>query len=199
PAPADLLRFFAPWPTFTLYRPLTTFGAFWTARALLGLDPARWSVALLGVHIVNALLVYGIARRLLHSRPAGLATALVCLRAGARARGALVLVLHHHGNRAGLLRRPLDLAVRSTTRAHASDARGVRRPLAVQRARGELPRRRDRRGGARARSARLAVPGSRDRSPLGGRDDVRGGEAALPAGARAALGCGASLVQPGGG
>jgi hypothetical protein len=76
-APSDLLRFFAPWPTFTLYRPLTTLASFWTARALLGLDPARWSVALLGVHIVNALLAYGIARRLLHSRPAGLATALL--------------------------------------------------------------------------------------------------------------------------
>ena len=42
-----MLRFLEPWPTFTLYRPLTTLGAFWTGRALFGVDPARWSVALL--------------------------------------------------------------------------------------------------------------------------------------------------------
>ena len=76
-APSDVLRFFEPWPTFTLYRPLTTLGAFWTGRVLLGVDPTRWSVALLAAHVVNALLAYGIARRLLTSRAAGLAVALV--------------------------------------------------------------------------------------------------------------------------
>jgi hypothetical protein len=75
--PVDLLRFLEPWPTFMLYRPLTTLGSFWTARTLLGVDPVRWSLALLGVHVVNALLAYGIARRLLGSRAGGLATALV--------------------------------------------------------------------------------------------------------------------------
>jgi hypothetical protein len=75
--PFDVLRFFAPWPNFALYRPLTTVGYFWTAWAVLGLDPARWSLAQIGFHVVNALLVCAIASRLLGSRPAGLAAALV--------------------------------------------------------------------------------------------------------------------------
>lgn len=74
---ADLLRFFEPRQGFTLYRPLTDVGYFWVARKLLGVDPIGWSLAQLGLHLVNALLVYAIARRLLHSHPAGLATAVV--------------------------------------------------------------------------------------------------------------------------
>jgi hypothetical protein len=75
--PSDLLQFLAPWPTFLHYRPFTSRGAFWTARALFGLDPVRWSVALLAVHVANAVLAYLVARRLLESRLAGLAVALV--------------------------------------------------------------------------------------------------------------------------
>ena len=75
--PLDVVQFFVPWPSFALYRPLTTVAYFWTARAVLGLDPTRWTLAQLGFHVVNATLVYAIARRLLGSRPAGLATALV--------------------------------------------------------------------------------------------------------------------------
>src|SRR5262249_819438 len=54
-----------------------TVGYFWTAWAVLGLDPARWSLAQIGFHVVNALLVCAIASQLLGSRPAGLAAALV--------------------------------------------------------------------------------------------------------------------------
>lgn len=75
--PADLLRFFEPTPSFTFYRPLTTIAAFWAAEVLLGVDPTRWSVVLLGAHVVNAMLGYAIVSRLLGSRLAGLAAALV--------------------------------------------------------------------------------------------------------------------------
>jgi hypothetical protein len=66
-----------PGPPSALYRPLTSVGYFWTAWAVLGLDPTRWTLAQLGFHVVNALLVCAIASRLLESRPSGLAAALV--------------------------------------------------------------------------------------------------------------------------
>jgi hypothetical protein len=75
--PLDVLRFFKPSPSFALYRPLTSVGYVWAAWAVLGLDPVRWTLAQLGLHIVTAVLVCAIAARLLCSRPAGLATALV--------------------------------------------------------------------------------------------------------------------------
>src|SRR5262249_60541406 len=73
----DVLRFFRPSPGFALYRPLTSVGYVWAAWSVLGLDPVRWTLAQLGLHVASAVLVCAIATRLLCSRPAGLATALV--------------------------------------------------------------------------------------------------------------------------
>jgi hypothetical protein len=75
--PAGLVRLFVPWPSFAQYRPLTTTGYFWLARVLFGLDPRRWMAVQLAAHVLNALVVFGIARRLLASSAAGLAAALV--------------------------------------------------------------------------------------------------------------------------
>ena len=100
-----------PWPSFAQYRPLTNPGWFWLLRACFGLDPTRWSMVQLAAHILNALLVFGIARRLLRSPVAGLATALdLRQRAGPRARRAMDRVLRDHGDRPGLLPRALDVA-----------------------------------------------------------------------------------------
>src|SRR5262249_54457700 len=49
--PLDLVQFFVPWPSFALYRPLTTVAYYWTAWAMLGLDPTRWTLAQLGFHV----------------------------------------------------------------------------------------------------------------------------------------------------
>jgi hypothetical protein len=68
--PLDVLRFFLPWPSFALYRPLTSVGYVWVAWAVLGLDPVRWTLAQLGMHVASAVLVCAIATRLLRSRPA---------------------------------------------------------------------------------------------------------------------------------
>ena len=75
--PAGLARIFVPWPSFAQYRPLTTLGYFWLARDLFGLDPRPWMAVQLAAHVLNALLVFGIVRRLLASYAAGLAAALV--------------------------------------------------------------------------------------------------------------------------
>jgi hypothetical protein len=75
--PVDVLRFFEPRHGFILYRPVTDGGYFWVARMVFGVDPILWSLAQLSFHIVNAILAYGIASRLLHSRRGGLAAALV--------------------------------------------------------------------------------------------------------------------------
>jgi hypothetical protein len=69
--------FLQPWPSFAQYRPLTNPGWFWLLRACFGLDPTRWTMVQLAAHTLNALLVFGIARRLLRSPVAGLATALI--------------------------------------------------------------------------------------------------------------------------
>jgi len=70
--PLDVLRFFRPSPSFALYRPLTSVGYVWAAWSVLGLDPVRWTLAQLGLHLASAVLVCAIATRLLCSRPAGL-------------------------------------------------------------------------------------------------------------------------------
>ncbi len=77
PSIADLPQVFVPWPSFAQYRPLTTVGYFWLARRLFGLDPRWWMAVQLGAFALNALLVFVVARRLLGSGAAGLATALV--------------------------------------------------------------------------------------------------------------------------
>jgi hypothetical protein len=64
--PVDVLRFFEPRHGFILYRPVTDVGYFWVARMVFGVDPILWSLAQLSFHIVNAILAYGIASRLLH-------------------------------------------------------------------------------------------------------------------------------------
>jgi hypothetical protein len=75
--PSDMVRFLVPWQTFAQYRPLTTVAYFSASRALFGLDPTRWTMVQLGFHVLNALLVYAVARRLLDSRPGGYAVALI--------------------------------------------------------------------------------------------------------------------------
>lgn len=62
---------------FLLYRPLTQVGYFYTLHQLFDYDSSPYHAIQLGVHIANALLVFGIARRLTQSTLASLAAALI--------------------------------------------------------------------------------------------------------------------------
>lgn len=74
--PASWYRIFVPVHGFLLYRPLSTVAYFLVLRLLFGNDPPAFHAVQLGFQVVNALLVYGIARSILCSRIAAVATAL---------------------------------------------------------------------------------------------------------------------------
>jgi hypothetical protein len=76
-SPLDLLQFFRPVPFFLLYRPFSTLTYFYAIAHLFGNYPPYFHATQITFHILNSLLVYAIADRLLLSRPFALATAFV--------------------------------------------------------------------------------------------------------------------------
>lgn len=76
-SPLDVGQLFRPTHGFVLYRPVSTLVYFHVLHALFGTDPVGFHAVHLGFHVVNAVLVYALAGRLLGSRPFALATALV--------------------------------------------------------------------------------------------------------------------------
>lgn len=76
-SPLALGQFFRPQPFFLLYRPVTTVMYFYALRELFGHDPTRYHAVQLTIHVLNAILVYGIATRLFRAPAAGLAAALI--------------------------------------------------------------------------------------------------------------------------
>src|SRR5690242_1282361 len=71
-SPLDVVQFGVPVPDFSLYRPLSTVGYFSFLREAWGYDPFAYHATHLAFHVLNALLAYGIAARLL-GRANGLA------------------------------------------------------------------------------------------------------------------------------
>jgi hypothetical protein len=92
-SPIDLARFFRPEPFFLLYRPVTTLMYFYALRELFGHDPMRYHAVQLTVHVLNAILVYGISTRLFRAPAAGLAAALIYATAPGHAIAILWMVL----------------------------------------------------------------------------------------------------------
>jgi hypothetical protein len=75
---ADLAHFLRPGHNgFLLYRPLTTVAYFYVLRLVFGYDASGYHAVQLAAHVINALLVFGIARRLTGSRLGGLAAAVL--------------------------------------------------------------------------------------------------------------------------
>ncbi|HJQ83778.1 MAG TPA: hypothetical protein VKA21_06875 [Candidatus Binatia bacterium] len=73
---ADWPLFFVPAKTFLLYRPACVM-YFSLLHRVFGYDAIGYHAVHLGLHVATGLVVYGLAARLLASRPLGLATALL--------------------------------------------------------------------------------------------------------------------------
>jgi hypothetical protein len=76
-SPLDLLQFFRPVPFFLLYRPVSGLMYFYALWQFFGTNPTMYHATQIAFHIMNALLVYVIASRLLSSYGLGLAAAFV--------------------------------------------------------------------------------------------------------------------------
>ncbi len=76
--PWDVVQLFVPSHLgFLLYRPLSTVTYFFALRETVGYVPTGYHAVQLGFHVVNAVLVYALARRLTLPRGAAAATSLI--------------------------------------------------------------------------------------------------------------------------
>ncbi len=76
-SPLDIVQIFRPTHGFMLYRPLSIVLYFYLLKVFVGYDPASYHAAQLAFHVLNGVLVYAIAHRLLSSRLRAIACALV--------------------------------------------------------------------------------------------------------------------------
>jgi hypothetical protein len=76
-SPLDLLQFFRPVPFFLLYRPVSGLMYFYALWHFFGTNPTMYHATQIAFHIMNALLVYVIASRLLSSYVLALGAAFV--------------------------------------------------------------------------------------------------------------------------
>ena len=75
---SDFLEFFQPvYPSFLLYRPLSTVVFFWMMKHAFGHDPFAYHAVVMGFHVLNVSLVYLIAWKIFGSVRSGIATAMV--------------------------------------------------------------------------------------------------------------------------
>src|SRR5205085_2081154 len=73
----DIARLFEPFPSFLLYRPISTMVFYHLLRLAFGYNPFAYHATLIAFHVLNGVLVFFIGRHLFRSRTGGFLTSML--------------------------------------------------------------------------------------------------------------------------